>query len=732
MLQPSLLVALLLLLVHLENASGKPPTKELPRPLIPLHDQDQEEELQPELEAKATFQSTRNGRSRRPTLMDVALQQSVRQGLDAMTELYGRIQPEMLRNGQTLQDNHPAAMLSRFNAPTTDSERREMAAYATIAAAKAFRKNFQHIDELARQSHTQRISLRRTALEGLCPPRDPPPCMPASERYRTHDGTCNNKRRPRWGAAQMPFNRFLPPEYGDGVDTVRSSADGSTLSSSRFVSLLVHGAREGEAPLTLMIAQWGQMLDHDMTSTAQPRSINGSIPSCCGGKDFHPACFPIKVPLDDPWLAPLKVRCLEFLRSAPAQRRDCVLSWREQTNQVTSYIDASPIYSNSAKSSDNARVFRHGLLVYGRGDPAEDVCQRGAIATKCIRSGDGRSGEQPGLLAMHHVWVGEHNRIAMELSELNPHWSDEKVYQETRRIVGAMFQHITFREFLPVILGREVVKLFDLELMPSGYYERYSSKVNPTVANAFAAAAFRFGHSLVQNSYTRCDRHHNVINNNVSLHEEFQRGDIGSAGSLHRLLRGLASQRALKRDEFITPELTNHLFQTPGFPFGLDLAAINIQRGRDHGIAPYSAWRVPCGLSPILSWDDFANVVGPESAKRIGHAYRSVHDIDLFVGGIAERPVVGGLVGPTFACIIAQQFSNSRRGDRFWYENGGFESSFTPAQLHSLRRVSLAQVLCRTVGGGTRAEFGTRRKPSSRRRRRISSSPASRTLMRKS
>ncbi|KAH8271410.1 hypothetical protein KR018_009138, partial [Drosophila ironensis] len=702
MLQPSVLVAallllLLLLLLHAENANSKPPTKELPRPLIPLV----EEEDALEAETKMKFQNTRNGRSRRPTLMDVALQQSVRQGLDAMAELYGRIQPEMLRNGQTLQDNHPAAMLSRFNAPTTDSERREMAAYATIAAAKAFRKNFQHIDELARQSHTQRISLRRTALEGLCPPRDPPPCMPASERYRTHDGTCNNKRRPRWGAAQMPFNRFLPPEYGDGVDTVRSSADGSTLSSSRFVSLLVHGAREGEAPLTLMIAQWGQLLDHDLTSTAQPRSINGSIPSCCGGKDFHPACFPIKVPLDDPWLAPLKVRCLEFLRSAPAQRRDCVLSWREQTNQVTSYIDASPIYSNSAKISDNARVFRHGLLIYGRGDPAEDVCQRGAIATKCIRSGDGRSGEQPGLLAMHHVWVGEHNRIALELSELNPHWSDEKVYQETRRIVGAMFQHITFREFLPVILGREVCKLFDLDLMSSGYYERYSSKVNPTVANAFAAAAFRFGHSLVQNSYMRCDRHHNVINNNVSLHEEFQRGDIGSAGSLHRLLRGLASQKALKRDEFITPELTNHLFQTPGFPFGLDLAAINIQRGRDHGIAPYTAWRVPCGLSPIHSWDDFANVVGPESSKRIGHAYRSVHDIDLFVGGIAERPVVGGLVGPTFACIIAQQFSNVRRGDRFWYENGGFESSFTPAQLHSLRRVSLAQVLCRTVGGGT-------------------------------
>lgn len=245
-------------------------------------------------------------------------------------------------------------------------------------------------------------------------------------------------------------------------------------------------------------------------------SINGSIPSCCGGKDFHPSCFPIKVPLDDPWLSPLKVRCLEFLRSAPAQRRDCVLSWREQTNQATSYIDASPIYSNSAKSSDNARIFRNGLLIYGRGNPAEDVCQRGAIATQCIRSGDGRSGEQPGLLAMHHVWVGEHNRIAMEISELNPHWSDEKIYQETRRIIGAMFQHITYREFLPVVLGQEVCKLFDLELMSTGYYEGYDPKVNPTVANAFSSAAFRFGHSLVQNSYMRCDRHHNIINNSES------------------------------------------------------------------------------------------------------------------------------------------------------------------------------------------------------------------------
>lgn len=131
------------------------------------------------------------------------------------------------------------------------------------------------------------------------------------------------------------------------------------------------------------------------------------------------------------------------------------------------------------------------------------------------------------------------------------------------------------------------------------------------------------------------------------------------------------------------------------------MAAINIQRGRDHGLPAYTQWREPCGLSPIADWNDLERVVGPKSARRMQLAYKSIDDIDLFVGGLAERPVVGGLVGPVFACIIAQQFSNLRKGDRFWYENGDSESSFTPAQLQSIRQVNLAQVICRTLGSGT-------------------------------
>lgn len=237
------------------------------------------------------------------------------------------------------------------------------------------------------------------------------------------------------------------------------------------------------------------------------------MPRCCGSTELHPACLTIRVPSDDPWLAPLNVRCLEFLRSAPAQRRDCVLSWREQINQATTYLDASTVYASNPRSSDSNRLFRDGLLLFGRGPPREDVCLRGALANHCIRPGDQRSGEQPGLLAMHTVWVGEHNRVATELGNLNPHWSDEKLYQEARRIVGALIQHITYREFLPLVLGREVCRLFELKLVRDGHYHGYNPKVNPTVANAFGAAAFRFGHSLVQGSLMRCDRTHQFINN---------------------------------------------------------------------------------------------------------------------------------------------------------------------------------------------------------------------------
>lgn len=77
----------------------------------------------------------------------------------------------------------------------------------------------------------------------------------------------------------------------------------------------------------------------------------------------HPECFPIAVPHTDPFYGPRGVKCLDFVRSSPAPRDDCALGWREQMNQVSAYIDGSPIYASSARQSDKLRLFRNGKIL---------------------------------------------------------------------------------------------------------------------------------------------------------------------------------------------------------------------------------------------------------------------------------------------------------------------------------------------------------------------------------
>lgn len=214
------------------------------------------------------------------------------------------------------------------------------------------------------------------------------------------------------------------------------------------------------------------------------------------------------MPETDNFFSQFGIRCLEFIRSAPATQIDCNLGWREQINQVTSFIDASTIYGSDSDRAFAVRLFHNGKLKYNA-----DLCDSGAITSDCFVLGDGRAGVQPGLTAFHTVWLRFHNYVAETLSQLNPHWSDEMLFQEARKLVGGLVQHITYREFLPVLLGAEVMDLFELNVLSKGFYEGYDVRVDPTVANSFASAAFRFGHSLVQNSFVRTDSKHTPIFN---------------------------------------------------------------------------------------------------------------------------------------------------------------------------------------------------------------------------
>ena len=98
---------------------------------------------------------------------------------------------------------------------------------------------------------------------------------------------------------------------------------------------------------------------------------------------------------------------------------------------------------------------------------------------------------------MHTIWVREHNRIAGELGAMNTHWNGEKVFQETRKIVIGQWQHIIYNEWLPILLGAEYMKTFGLLPTSAGYTEDYDPSIDPRINNEFAAAAFRFGHSMI-------------------------------------------------------------------------------------------------------------------------------------------------------------------------------------------------------------------------------------------
>ena len=93
---------------------------------------------------------------------------------------------------------------------------------------------------------------------------------------------------------------------------------------------------------------------------------------------------------------------------------------------------------------------------------------------------------------LHTLMIRNHNYIARQLAALNPHWSDETIFQETKHICTALQQHLTFNEFLPMVMGKQGLYDHDLVLYTDGYYDGYDPTIDPGAAQGFTTAAFRY------------------------------------------------------------------------------------------------------------------------------------------------------------------------------------------------------------------------------------------------
>ena len=283
----------------------------------------------------------------------------------------------------------------------------------------------------------------------------------------------------------------------------------------------------------------------------------------------------------------------------------------------------------------------------------------------CFLAGDGRSNEQMVLASMHTLFLREHNRIATALKNLNRHWNGEKIYQETRKIVGAVLQKITYEDFLPIIIGPDA--------LPE--YRRYDSSINPGILNSFATAAFRFGHSLIRPAFDILDKGFNPTGDPLPLRQLFFNNTFIRTRGIDELLLGLLGNVSQRVDRELAKGLLNNLFERPGSP-GLNLAALNVQRGRDHGLPGYNAYRRFCGLKDAKSFYDTRDEIPSRHNREIlSKLYNNDPNIaDVWVAGLAETPAFIGLVGQTFKCIILEQMRRLRDGDRFFYESRSFRT----------------------------------------------------------
>ncbi|MCA9079730.1 MAG: peroxidase [Planctomycetaceae bacterium] len=484
------------------------------------------------------------------------------------------------------------------------------------------------------------------------------------------DGTGNNLLNPDWGSTNEELLRLTTAEYTDGV----SSPAGADRPSARVISNEIAAQTESivnDRYLTDYIWVWGQFLDHDIDLT--------------GGADPAEA-FPIDVPTGDQFFDPFSTgtATIDLSRSVYVEGADSSDGLRQQLNQITAFIDGSVVYGSDDIRAAELRTFEGGHLKTSDGDllpfNTAGLDNAGGTSDTLFLAGDVRANENVLLSSMQTLWVREHNRIADELAARDPSLTDEQLYQGARRVVIAEIQAITYNEFLPALLGSNA----------PGDYEGYDPNVDPGIANIFSTAAYRLGHSLLSPELQRIGADGSVIDEgNLALQSAFFNPSEVVDHGIDSLLRGAATQLAQELDNQVIDDVRNFLFGPPGAG-GFDLASLNIQRGRDHGLADYNQARIDMGLAPVTSFSEISS--DPEVAAKLESLYGSVDNIDAWVGGLAEDHLPGSSVGELFTAVLADQFERLRAGDRYWYQN-----TFSGEELRRIDGTTLKDVIERNT-----------------------------------
>ncbi|XP_055944549.1 peroxidase-like [Argiope bruennichi] len=507
--------------------------------------------------------------------------------------------------------------------------------------------------------------------------------------YRRINGSCNNLAHPTWGISRGCYLRFQPAFY-HGYDNFSKSATGNPLPEPRDIVLKIFkDVPRLSTKVSFMFTIYGQTIAHDL-SRAEIEDLDAE---CCAEPVNDPACASVPIRHNDPLYTKYNQTCLFLHRTDKCT--DCSDISRQQVNGATAPLDVSTIYGSDhrkclrVRAKDGTGKLLANVTEMGEMLPLDHQAHRLFCPSKknCFLAGDMRVNQHVFLTSMETLFMREHNRIATRLKKLNPHWEEEKLFQEARRIVIATMQCITYKEYLPLLLGPYVMRKFDMAVTNTSDGTKYNPKIHIGVRNEFATAGFRL-HSMIPSEVGSFD---------LKFTNVFRKPDLIVDGHLEKILKGASKVPSEEYDQYFALDVTQHSPANSKIIIGFDVASFDIQRGRDHGLAPYVVMVRFCseGQLNIKTFDDLAPLLMPKkSAYILRENYESVEDVDLYVGLHLERKFPGSLVGPTALCMITQQFYFAKFGDRFYFEHEGEVPSFSKDQRNSLKQCSLARFLC--------------------------------------
>jgi hypothetical protein len=515
--------------------------------------------------------------------------------------------------------------------------------------------------------------------------------------FRSASGRCASKFKlnSNAGMSNAPFNRWLPGKYYDNKFTGEKNIPLTYMKPNvRDISIAIRAVKPAveSFEFTELLTTFGQYLSHDLALSPLEPVGKKCQDSCNREPEFNLnlGCSPI---YDNE-----KRSCFPFVRSAT------VCDKISPVNEATSFLDASTVYGSNLADMNELRAGRNGAFLrtndvykdFGRAwMPFQKVVREKCVGQfNCFEGGDKRNSEVPLLTTMHTLFLREHNRIARKVKNEFPGMLNDRVFSETRKLVEAQHQVLTYEHYLPKVLGPRTAELLNMDNFPR-------TKYNPATSNIFTAAAFRFAHfnvnPFVQLQNTNFPRFDTEVDK-LPIHFNFWRPDKTIGYGVDRIIKGVLNQgmKVAVPENIYAKSLTEHLFRERLVNVSQDLLSMDLARGRDVGLPSYNHWRRFCKLGSLRTWEDVGRswILNGEQVSRLRRLYVVTRDIDVFLGGVLEKPVGGGLVGPLFRCLIHRQFLLLKNNDDYFHT----KDERVVKAIQPIKSRLFAHLICKNTG----------------------------------